>query len=227
MPLPRTSHTTSSLIYHVFNRGNGRRRIFHASKDYLRFMEILQRYSEKDNLSIFHWALMPNHYHLLLEIPEPRRLSSVMAGIGKSYSIYHHRSYSSAGFLFQGRFKSKPVQKEDYLQICGLYIERNPVVAKMTKKAEDYPYSSARFYINGSDDKLTKMSYAYEALGQTQKERQLEYTKLLNSFTEKPELDYVSFDKPFGSRIFKTKLVKERGQFIIKRGQPRKSGILL
>ncbi|MCK5493305.1 MAG: hypothetical protein KAJ14_09360 [Candidatus Omnitrophica bacterium] len=62
-------------------------------------------------LRVYHWLIMSNHYQL----DEPERISSVMARIGRSYACYHHRKYKSAGYLWQGRFKSQPIQKELYL----------------------------------------------------------------------------------------------------------------
>ncbi len=132
MPSSARKHQlTNSLLYHVFNRGNARSEIFHHKNDYLHFIKILSRYSQEYTLRIYHWVLMPNHYHLLLELDEPKKLSSIMAGVARSYVHYHHKTYKSSGHLWQDRFKSQPVEKERYLLACGRYIERNPVKAGM------------------------------------------------------------------------------------------------
>ena len=64
-------------------------------------MVILPAYAKKNELRIYHWALMPNHYHLLLELKESERLSSITAGIGRSYVHYHHKVFQSAGHQWQ------------------------------------------------------------------------------------------------------------------------------
>lgn len=79
--LARTHQLSQSLLYHIFNRGNERKEIFLDGEDFQYFVSLLSNYSEKHNFRIYHWVLMPNHYHLLLEIDEPERLSSIMSGL--------------------------------------------------------------------------------------------------------------------------------------------------
>lgn len=95
---------------------------------------------------------MSNHYHLLLELDDPCLLSGFMAGFNRAYTHYYHKVNKSSGLLWQGRFKSQPVQKENYMLVCGRYIERNPVVANIVSEAVDYTYSSAKFYCSGIFD---------------------------------------------------------------------------
>ncbi|MDP1854153.1 MAG: transposase [Candidatus Omnitrophota bacterium] len=150
MPYTARSHQLKqSLIYHIFNRGINREKIFLDEEDYSYFIKLLREYSQRASLSIYHWVLMPNHYHIVTAIEEPEKISSVMAGLGRSYACYHHRKHKTAGYLWQGRFKSQPIQKELYLMACGRYVERNPVKAGIIEAAWEYPYSSARFYASG------------------------------------------------------------------------------
>jgi REP element-mobilizing transposase RayT len=129
----RTHQLKQSLIYHVINRGNFRDVVFHDENDFVKFKEILSNYSQETGLKIYHWVLMSNHYHLCLELDNPEKLSSIMAGIARSYVHYHHKKYNVSGYLWQGRFKAQPIQKEQYLLACGRYIERNPVRVKNHK----------------------------------------------------------------------------------------------
>ena len=110
--LSRTHQLGNSLVYHLFNRGNFRLEIFHDSEDYQYFITLLSNYSKEHSFSLYHWVLMPNHYHLLLEIEEPEKLSSVMSGLARSYVYYHHKKYQLSGHLWQGRFKSQAVEKD-------------------------------------------------------------------------------------------------------------------
>ncbi|MFH1504212.1 MAG: transposase [Candidatus Omnitrophota bacterium] len=130
----RTHQLSQSLLYHVFNRGQNRDKIFHDNEDYNYFIKLLSNCCKAKELKIYHWVIMSNHYHIVLELDEPKMISSAMAGIARSYVYYYHRKYKSAGHLWQGRFKSQPIQKELYLLGCGRYIERNPVKAGMVEK---------------------------------------------------------------------------------------------
>ena len=109
----RKHQLEGNLLYHVLNRANARNKIFHDAADYDYLVAIILKYSKAKNMSIYHYCIMPNHYHLLLEIKEPELLSSAMAGINKSYSIYYHKRFKTSGYLWQGRFKSKPIQKDN------------------------------------------------------------------------------------------------------------------
>lgn len=226
MPYSRDSHITRSLIYHVYNRGNGRAKIFRDHKDYCRFKEILQKYSRDKGLSIYHWVLMPNHYHLLLEIREPRKLSSVMAGIARAYIHYHHRKYSSAGHLFQGRFRSKPVEESEYLLNCGFYIEQNPCRAKMVKDIGDYEFSSYGYYVKGVEDGLTKTSPIYESFGLNEQERREKYAAAIKNY-KNDYAEQIKWDSPLGAEKYKKCLIKEKGIFVPRRGRPIGPGVSL
>ncbi len=221
--VPRTHQLELSLFYHVMNRGNYRAEIFHGEKDYLYFLKILQDYSRENSIFVYHWALMPTHYHLLLEINEPPKLSKIMAGIARSYVHYHHRTYESAGHLWQGRFKSQPIQKERYLLSCGRYIERNPVKAGLAQHPEDYPYSSARYYIHHEQDNLTTKDPLIETFGRDAEEQTKGYKTFLGNFDTQEENQFERFEFPLGSPEFRHKLLREKGLFVPKRriGRPK------
>jgi putative transposase len=164
---------------------------------------------------------MPNHYHLLLEINEPELISQCMAGLNRSYTHHYHKTYSTAGFLWQGRFKLQPVQGEKYLLTCGRYIERNPVRAQMVLEASDYSYSSARFYCLGEQDGLTQESPAFIEFGQEVIQRHIAYRKFLQSFDEEEESSFTNMEYPQGNKEFVRRLIKEHGRYLPKtRGRP-------
>lgn len=107
---------------------------------------ISRQYRAEESVKIYHWVIMPTHFHLLVEMEEPLLISNLMSGLTHAYTIYHHKKYLTRGFLWQGKFKLQPVQKEGYLIACGRYIERNPVRAALVERVGEYLYSSARFY---------------------------------------------------------------------------------
>jgi len=219
--LARTYQLKHSLLYHIINRGNARSEVFHEEKDYRFYIDLLKKYSNTHNFNIYHWVLMPNHYHLLIEIEKPENLSKVMAGLTRSYVYYYHKKYQTSGHLWQGRFKSQPIQKELYLLTCGRYIERNPVKAGIVKKAEDYPYSSAAYYVYGSDDSLTTEDPIFEDLSNDPLKRREKYREFLLDFNTEEDLIFSNLETPQGSEEFKRRLIKENGLFVSKRrGRP-------
>jgi len=180
-------------------------------------------YKHKFKLNIYHWVVMPNHYHLLLEIEEPRNISRFMAGLNRAYTHYHHKKYYTCGFLWQGRFKSQPVQKERYLITCGRYIERNPVRANIALCAQDYPYSSAKFYCLGRADGLSVEDPTFAQFGRRLDQRQAAYQEFLRSFDSEAEDSFRKLEAPQGDKEFINRLVKEQGHYMPRRrGKPKK-----
>ena len=222
MPTYARKHQLStSLIYHIYNRSNGRISIFKNKEDFCCFMDLLKRYSLRFGLKIYHWVIMSNHYHLLLELEEPGRISKIMAGLSKAYSCYHHKTYFVTGFLWQGRFKLQPVQKERYLVACGRYIERNPVRAEMVTKAYEYSYSSARFYCLGETDGITTEDPTYSEFGTDLACRCDAYIEFLRNFDDEEEKSFNNLEQPAGNKEFIRRLLKENGRYIPRRrGRP-------
>lgn len=219
----RKHQLAASLIYHLYSRSNARVQIFKCKEDYCYFMDLLKDYSLRFDLKIYHWVIMSNHYHLLLELAEPERISKMMAGLSKAYSCYHHKTYSLSGFLWQGRFKLQPVQKERYLIACGRYIERNPVKAAMVKEAYEYPYSSARFYSFGENDGITVEDPTFLEFGTDLISRRNAYIEFLRNFDKDDEREFDSLEKPAGNKDFIKRLLKMNGRFMPRRrGSPIK-----
>lgn len=170
-------------------------------------------------MKIYHWVIMPNHYHFLGEIVVPEELSSVMAGINHGYTRYYHRKYGTAGFLWQGRFKSQPVEKDKYFLTCGRYIERNPVRANLVGCPDDYLYSSAAYYTKGKQDGVTISSSVYETFIGNRRTRQRKYKEFILGFDSQDIKQYNNFNKPVGNDFFQKKLIRKKGRYF-----PRRQG---
>lgn len=133
--------------YHVYNRGNRKQEIFSEKKDYLGYLERLRKYKDRHNISVICYCLMPNHIHLLLRQDADFPIYKFIHGLHTSYSMYYNRKYGKIGHLFQGRFKQKEVDKDDYLMRLSAYIHINPVAGGLVDKIEDYQWSSYLDYI--------------------------------------------------------------------------------
>ena len=144
-------------VYHVTARGNERKNIFFSKTDYVKFLQYMTKAKKKFNINFHCYVLMSNHYHLIVETPEAN-LSRVMHYINGSYTTYINIKRKRSGHLFQGRYKSILVEKNNYLLELSRYIHLNPVRAKMVEKPENYPYSSYSSYISRKKDDMVNRS---------------------------------------------------------------------
>lgn len=208
-----------SLSYHVYSRACNRQVIFNQPEDFEYFKRLLREYGELFSCRIYHWVIMSNHYHLVIELLRPEKLSKMMAGLHRAYTCYHHRSYATVGFLWQGRFKMQPIQKELYLMACGRYVERNPVRAGMVGQACEYAHSSARYYCLGVNDDITSPDFCFQALSEDIRRRQEEYREFLMDFDQEKERYFAKLDRPCGDREFIKKLIFQNRHLI-----PRRKG---
>lgn len=121
--------------------------IFKEPADYEYFEELMCFYMKSYGITLHNYCLMSNHYHLLIETSTDN-LSKFMRQLNMNYAIYFNKKYKRVGHLWQGRFKSWYVTDEAYLYTLILYIEQNPMKAKMVKEMQDYPYSSYHYFLN-------------------------------------------------------------------------------
>lgn len=206
-----------SLLYHIYSRSCNQAVIFRHSKDFAYFKNLLQAYRERFEASIYHWVIMSNHYHLVIELKNPEIISKLMAGLHRAYSHYHHTAYATIGFLWQGRFKMQPIQKELYLIACGRYVERNPVRAGMVNEACEYEHSSARFYCSGAIDNITNTDPYYLDLSKDTNERQKKYHQFLQNFDSEEERYFTQLDSACGNAEFIRLLVLKDGHLLPRR----------
>ena len=114
--MPRKHRTlVDGGIYHVISRGHNRCRLFHSSKDYGVYKELLRKYKARFPFELFHYCLMPNHIHLLFRITKSTELPRLMQGLNQSYAKHYKRIYGLVGNLYQGRYQGLIIDKDDYL----------------------------------------------------------------------------------------------------------------
>ena len=133
--------------YHVYNRGNRKQDIFIEDVDYVGYLERLRKCKDKYKISIICYCLMPNHFHLLLRQDSEIPIFKFIQPLHTSYSMYFNNKYDKVGHLFQGPFKQKVIDKDEYLLQVSSYIHLNPVVDGLASKPENYQWSSYPDYI--------------------------------------------------------------------------------
>ena len=145
MPRP-VRHAVGDLCYHVCNRGNGRANVFHKDADYDAFVRLIGQACERQPMRVLAYCVMPNHFHLALQPFGDGDLSRWMQWLTTSHVRRYHSHYESSGHVWQGRFKSFPVEGDDHLWVVLRYIERNPLRAKLVERAQAWPWSSLRWW---------------------------------------------------------------------------------
>jgi putative transposase len=158
--MPRTGRgETGGICCHVLNRGNGRQTVFHDEADYEGFVELMGLACRRTPMRVLAWCLMPNHFHLVLWPLGDGDLARWMQWLMTSHVRRYHRRYRGGGHVWQGRYKSFPLQRRQpsrgqraagVIEAAGplwtvqRYVERNPLRAGLVSRAEDWAWSSLR-----------------------------------------------------------------------------------
>ena len=172
-------------FYHVTSRGNEQRDIYKSEADRERFLTYLESAAERYG-AVFHaYCLMSNHYHLMIETPEGN-LSRIMKHINNSYTNYFNIKRKRAGHLLQGRYKAILIEADAYAAELSRYIHLNPVRANMASSAEEYKWSSYRFYSEGTGPSWLSTGFVLGYFGNEPDEQRRNYrTYVMEAVWEK------------------------------------------
>jgi putative transposase len=143
--MPRRLRCASGgFVYHVLNRAVGRAQIFKKEGDYAAFMKVLRQAQEWQPMRLLSFCLMPNHWHLVVWPQKDGELSEFMRWLTVTHTQRWHAHYQTAGTgpLYQGRFKSFPIQEDEHLLAVCRYVERNALRANLANKAEAWRWCS-------------------------------------------------------------------------------------
>lgn len=197
--------------HHVLQRGNRRQKVFFKDSDKEKYLEILNLQARLFELEIWAYCLMDNHVHLIVM---PKTEDSLTKAISETHQLYTRMinfRENWRGYLWQGRFKSNPMD-ERYLYGAVRYVERNPVRAKIVKKAERYPWSSAKAHVRGTKEKLLSDFYLLEEID--------DWSKYLMEENDEKEIKLFrrSSDsgRPIGSEKYLRTLEAQLGRILIK-----------
>ncbi len=207
-------------VFHILTRGNNRQTVFKDERDYKYYLYLLKLYKEEHRFLLYHYCLMTNHVHLILETTSETNLSKLMKQLNLAYMYHFRKKYHYWGHFWQGRFKSLLIEKDEYLIACGRYVEFNPVRAKIVDNPKDYLWSSYRIYAYGLKDELVDTDPLYEDMGSTAKERQKNYRDSIGT------KDKINFNLRFlGSDSFINRMEEQFGVKNLRneRGRPVKS----
>ena len=160
-------------------RGNNRNVVFKSDEDFQYYLSLVAKYKIEHPFDLYHYCLMPNHTHFLIQTKKAADFSVFMKKLNLAYFHHFNQEYGWIGHFWQDRYQSQAVGKDAYFIQCGKYIELNPVRAKMVGKPEDYQYSSYKFYTEGKTNHLITPDFIYEELGHSETEKQKQYQDLV------------------------------------------------
>lgn len=133
----------AGALYHLTARGDRQESIFLDDRDRRSFLDLLGKEVKQQGWVCYAYCLMDNHYHLMMETPEPNLVRG-MRRLNGVYTQAFNRRYNKVGHVFQGRYKAIVVDKENYLLELSRYVVMNPVRAKVVGRPEDWTWSSYR-----------------------------------------------------------------------------------
>jgi putative transposase len=219
--MPRSARAVAGgICYHVPNRGNARRAIFLKDDDYQAFLKALGHACLQVPLRVLAYCLMPNHFHIVVWPKEDGDLSRWLQWLLNAHVRRYHQHYHSSGHIWQGRSKSFPIASDEHLLTVLRYVERNPVRARLTRRAERWRWCSAWGWRDGEQPP------AYLDKGPA--ERRPDWLHWVNEPQTEAELQAlrtsVSRGRPFGAVAWVKQMAARLGleKTLRPRGRPRK-----
>jgi len=138
-------------LYYVTVMGIYEQEIFKEGEDYKMLLDIVKKYKLEYGFKLYAYALLPNHFHLLLELSGKQKgakgISAIMHDLNSSYTKYFNGKYARQGHLLKERFHAALVEKGPFLLKVAAYVHLNPQKLNLVSDAKDYPYTSYIFYL--------------------------------------------------------------------------------
>jgi putative transposase len=150
--MPRVARIVwPGIPHHVTQRGNRREPVFFTDDDRREYLRLLRHYTSRNSVEILAYCLMSNHVHLIA-VPSTRHgLHRALKPLHMCHAQRINRDRGWSGHLWQGRYFSSALD-DRYAWAAIRYVERNPVRARLVRRAEEYPWSSAAAHCGGPGD---------------------------------------------------------------------------
>jgi putative transposase len=172
---------------HLVGHTVGHHVAFIDDEDCLKFHDLIAARLSELGVSVYNYAMIRNHYHILCSEPEDvDRFSATQKVILDQYSRYHSQKYGRVRILWQPRFKSFPVKNDSYALTCAAYIDLNAWRAGLCSAPEMFPWSSANYYLKGETSGLLTPNPCYLDLGHDEDERRSHYRAIINMWINNP-----------------------------------------
>jgi len=211
-------------VYHVLNRANARMRIFEADGDYEAFERILEQAVERFETRLLAYCVLGNHWHLVVWPRGDGELSRFVGWLTLTHTQrwHAHRGNTGSGHVYQGRFKSFPVQRDDHFYAVCRYVERNALRANLVVRAEDWRWCSLCRWSDGTAKEKSLLA----AWPLSRRPGWLEYVNAPQSEAELSALrQSVARGCPFGAAVWTRRTAHRLGleSTLRPQGRPKKS----
>lgn len=211
--------------HHVIQRGHNRQVIFASTQDYAWYLGELRALKLEFRMRVYAFCLMTNHVHLLVSPREAADLGKLMKRLAGRETRRHNRLEGRSGTLWESRYKSSLVERDDYLLACCRYIELNPVRARIVADPQDYRWSSCRYRLGRDTCDWLDLDPAYAALGVSENERRQRYQEFLGKSVPVEEWavirEAVRRGQLTGSNRFEREIAEIIGRRVHRRGPGR------
>ena len=176
-------------IFHIVCRGNNQKKTFLRIRDYKKSLSIIRQVKKELPFYFYSYNLLPNHFHLLIE-RQDTSISKIMGRVNFLYAIYFNHCYNRSGHVFQDRFYSNVIDKENYFWSAGRYIDLNAVHAGLAKTPESYRWNSFPIYCQEDyDDDLIDRDRFLSYIGMYDlKQARQEYTRFVYAGIDSEEV---------------------------------------
>src|SRR5579862_6807166 len=199
-----------AMVYHTLNRANFRSALFRKEAHYRDFLEVVKEGLSLVPVRLLAYCLMPNHWHLVLYPRADGDLSKFMQKITLTHTQRYHVQTRTVGYghIYQGRYKSLPVEMGGHFMTLVRYVERNAQRAGLVKKAEDWPWSSVYVRLDGNEEQNRMLS-------PWPVKEPKDYVQWLNHSQPKEEIEHIRYaikrSRPYGSERWVSRAVAQFG----------------
>jgi REP element-mobilizing transposase RayT len=170
------------LVNKLLQRGNNRDYIFRKKDDKKLLLDLFEKYSEVFAYEILGYAIMDNHYHIVLRT-RGEELSKAMHRINMDFAKTYNREKKRTGHVYEKRYKGILVKDDSYLLSLLRYVHQNPVKAKMCRRVADYKWSSDFLYRNNMGEGCVNIDFILDMFSKDRKKAIVEYFKFMDEET--------------------------------------------
>ena len=227
--MPRKARIVlANCPHHIIQRGHNRAGVFAEDGDYHYYLENLSEWKTRLGCYVYSFCLMTNHIHLIVDPGDnPDNLGLLMKRVAGRQTRLVNRLERRTGSLWEGRYKSSPIETDRYLLACSRYVELNPVRARMVASPNQYCWSSYCAKVGERMLSWLDRDPCYLALGNTDTERQTRYRSWVASDIPEAEVPLirqaVQRGQLTGSSRFISAIEARIGRRVESRGRGRPS----
>ena len=146
MPRISRKELQGKKLFHVMVQGINKEKIFFKDTYKKEYIKLIKKYQEKYNILIITYCVMNNHSHILIYVDDTNDLTKFMHELNTSYANFYNKNNNRVGYVYRDRFKVQIIHDRNHLYNCIIYINNNPVKARICNLAKDYKFSGYREY---------------------------------------------------------------------------------